>query len=234
MITAFYTAATGAVQLQKGLDVTANNVANVSSTGYKASQSTFADLVYTNIDAPQGSNSDLKSGHGVKLDKTSTLLSQGGLEQTGRSLDYAVTADNGFFAVQKGNTVEFTKNGDFHLSTVDGKNYLSTSDGGLVLDSKGQPITAVNEQDNLDVGVYTFSNCDALERVGDTSFTATDGSGAAQAVTSPEIKKGWLEGSNVNMADEMVSVMELQRAFQMNSKIIQISDEISQNINSLR
>jgi flagellar basal-body rod protein FlgG len=234
MISSFYTAATGAIELQKGFDVTANNIANVSSTGYKASNPTFADLIYTNINAAQGTAADLRSGHGVKLDKADVQYTSGALEQTDRSLDYAVTAANDFFAVQTGEKVVYTKNGNFHLSVQQDKNYLVSSDGGYVLDSKGQPITVANEGDNLDIGVYTFANSDGLARAENCAFTATGSSGAAQAVTSPEIKKGWLEGSNVNVADEMASVIDLQRTFQFNSKIVQISDEIMQTVNALR
>ena len=235
MISSFYTAATGLTELQKGFEVSANNIANISSTGYKASDASFADLIYTNINDPKGKATDLKSGHGVKLDKTDTQFTMGDLQQTSRPLDYALTTNNDFFAVQTGGTVEYTRNGNFHLSEEQGKSYLVSSDGGYVLDPKGQKIAVTNEKDKLNVGVYTFANCDGLERAGGNSaFTATSASGAAKVVTNAEVKKEWLEGSNVNMADEMVSVMELQRAFQFNSKIVQFSDEISQTINGLR
>ena len=233
MITSFYTAATGTIQLQKGVDVTANNIANVSTTGYKASASTFSDLIYTNMNAAQGTNTDLKSGHGTKLQKTDTLFTQGGFQHTDRPFDYALTQPNDFFAVETNGVVKYTRNGNFHISQQD-KRYLVSADGGYVLDAKGQRISVANEQDNPAIGMFSFDNCDGLLREGDTSFTATASSGAAKAVTDPELKKGWLEDSAVNVADEMVSVIELQRAFQFNSKIVQVSDEIMQTVNGLR
>ncbi len=235
MINSFYTAAASLTEMQKGFDVTANNISNVSSSGYKASEATFADLIYSNMKDAQGSNSDLKSGHGAKLDKTDIEMSQGEIQQTGLPLDYAILDPNGFFAVQKDGRVEYTKNGNFHLTVTQGKNYLTASDGGLVLDSKGQPVTVANENDSsAAIGVYTFQNSGALERIGNCSFLPTAASGTATAAVNPELKKGWLEGSNVSIADEMASVISLQRAFQMNSKIVQMSDEITQTINSLR
>jgi flagellar basal-body rod protein FlgG len=235
MINSFYTAAASVTEMQKGFDVTANNISNVSSSGYKASKATFADLIYTNIKDAQGGNADLKSGHGAKLDKTNIEMSSGEMQQTGLPLDYAILDENGFFAVQKDGRVEYTKNGNFHLTVAQGKNYLTASDGGLVLDSKGQPVTLAGESDSpADIGVYTFQNRGALERIGNCSFLPTGASGTAAAAVNPELKKGWLEGSNVNVADEMASVISLQRAFQMNSKIVQMSDEITQTINSLR
>jgi flagellar basal-body rod protein FlgG len=235
MINSFYTAAAGLTEMQKGFDVTANNISNVSSSGYKASKATFADLIYTNIKDASGANTDLKSGHGIKLDKTDIEMSQGDMQQTDRPLDYAILNPNGFFAVQKDGRVEYTKNGNFHLTVAQGGSYLTTSDGGIVLDSQGQPVMVASENDTpADIGVYTFANSGALERIGNCAFLPTDASGAATAAVNPELKKGWLEGSNVSITDEMASVISLQRAFQMNSKIVQMSDEITQTINSLR
>lgn len=234
MINSFYTAASSLTETQKGFDVSANNIANVSSSGYKSSEATFADLMYSNIKDVQGGNSDLKSGHGAKLNKTDIQMSQGDMQETGHSLDYAILDQNGFFAVQKDGKVEYTRNGNFHLTVAQGKSYLTASDGGLVLNSKGQPVTVANENDSPDIGVYTFRNCGALERIGNCSFSASAASGTATAAANRELKKGWLESSNVSMADELVSVISLQRAFQMNSKIVQMSDEITQTINNLR
>lgn len=234
MISSFYTAATGTIQLQKGVDVTANNIANISTTGYKASEATFADLIYTNINAAAGANTELKSGHGTKLEKTDTLFTQGGFQNTGRPFDYALTQPNQFFAVETNGEIKYTRNGGFHLSIQPDGNYLVASDGSYVLDANGQRITAADEQAKPQVGVFSFANSNGLLRDGNSNFTATDLSGAAAAVNNPEIKKGYLEDSSVNVADEMVSVMELQRAFQFNSKIVQLSDEIMQTVNGLR
>ncbi len=234
MISSFYTAATGTIQLQKGVDVTANNIANVSTTGYKSSSPSFADLIYTNIHAAAGADSNLKSGHGTKLQKTDTLFTQGDFQHSERPTDYALTQPNEFFAVETNGVIKYTRNGNFHLSEQQGKNYMVDSNGGYVLNSKGQPITVNSEQDNADIGVFTFANCDGLTREGSSYFTATNASGTAGAVTNPELKKGYLENSSVDLSDEMVSVIDLQRSFQFNSKIVQVSDEIMQTVNGLR
>lgn len=234
MISSFYTAATGTIQLQKGVDVVANNIANVATTGYKPSESTFSDLIYTNLHAAPQTNTDLKSGHGTKLSKTDTLFTQGNFDHTERTLDYALTQPDQFFAVDVNGKVKYTRNGNFHVSVQQGGNYLVDSDGGYVLSSNGQPITVQDAAEKAPVGVFSFQNCDGLVREGSTYFTASDRSGQAAVVTNPEIKQGYLENSSVNLSDEMVSVIELQRAFQMNSKIVQMSDEIMQTVNGLR
>ncbi len=234
MINSFYTAATSTIQLQKGFDVIANNIANVSTTGYKSIEPSFADLMYTNMNAPEGAATDLKSGHGTKLEKTDTLFTQGGFQNTEQPFDYAPTQPNQFFAVETNGQVKYTRNGNFHVSVQQNQNYLVDSNGGYVLNSNGQPITVANEQAKPEIGVFSFDNCDGLLREGNTYFTATNGSGAAKAAVNPELKKGSLEDSTVSIADEMESVIELQRAFQFNSKIVQLSDEIMQTVNGLR
>lgn len=234
MISSFYTASTGAIQLQKGVDVTANNIANISTAGYKASTPSFADLIYTNINAPAEANTDLKSGHGTKLNKTDTLFIQGSFQHTERSLDFALTKPNEFFAVNKNGEVQYTRNGNFHVSVEADQNYLVSSDNSYVLDANGNRVTVPAEGQQANLGVFTFDNCDGLIREGDTCFIETPASGAAKAAENAEIKQGWLEDSTVNVADEMISVMSLQRTFQMNSKIVQLSDEIMQTVNSLR
>jgi len=234
MISSFYTSATGAINLQSGVDVTANNIANVSTVGYKPSSATFSDLIYTNIHAAQGVDSPLKSGHGTKLQKTDTLFTEGGLRQTGRPLDYALVNSNNFFAVQKNGEVKYTRNGSFHLSQENGTSYLASSDGGYVLDAGGKRIAMNSENDSPAIGVFSVQNEDGLVREGDTCFKLSNLSGAATAVASPEIKASYLEDSAVDVADQMTSVIELQRAFQFNSKLVQVSDEIMQTVNSLR
>ncbi|MDF2631772.1 MAG: flagellar hook-basal body protein, partial [Caproiciproducens sp.] len=149
-------------------------------------------------------------------------------------LDYALTANNDFFAVQTDGKVKYTRDGNFHISLENGVNYLTSSDKGYVLDAKGQKITLNSENDSPAIGVFSFQNTDGLVREGNSYFMPSNNSGAANVVTNAEVKKGSLENSAVDLADQMVSVIELQRAFQFNSKIVQVSDEIMQTVNSLR
>ena len=232
MISSFYTAAGGAIWLQKGLDVTANNVANISTTGYKADKASFSDLVYTNV-YPKGENDKLKMGNGVKLDKIDTVFTDGPVNQTGRSLDFALQSD-GFFAVQTSSGVKYTRDGSFTLSEENGQSYLTTPSGDYVLNSQGQPIAVNDDQQNLDIGVYTFQNTDGLAKDGDNYIVPTTSAGAVSLVQNPILKQGALEGSSVNLADAMTDIITSQRSFQFNTKIVQISDEIMQTINGLR
>lgn len=231
MINSFYTAASGAIWLQKGLDVTANNVANISTTGYKADKASFSDLVYTNV-YPNGVNDKLKIGNGVKITKADTTFTDGPINQTGRSLDFALQG-NEFFAVQTPSGVKYTRDGSFNLSEENGKNYLTTISGDYVLDSKGQPVV-VTDEPNLDIGVFGFQNTDGLQKEGSNYFAATASAGAVSAVQDPYIQQGALEGSAVNLADTMTDIITSQRSFQFNTKIVQMSDEIMQTINGLR
>ncbi|XOQ43515.1 MAG: Flagellar basal body protein [Clostridium sp.] len=234
MMISFYTAAAGAVAEQQKLGVTSNNIANVSTQGYKPDQVSFADLVYTGVHGPQTENS-LKVGHGSKLDKTDTVFTQGSIQKTNRPLDYALPEENAFFAIRcTDGTVRYTRNGGFQLSeNTDGGFFLTDSHGGIVLDAQGNAISVQNENDPHDVGVYTFANCDGLRKTGENYFEATDASG--QALPS-DIKaiQGSLEESTVDLADEITALISAQKAFAFNAKVLQISDNTTQTVNNLR
>lgn len=232
MIDSFYTAAVGTNQVQKGFDVLSNNMANVSTSGFKRSKSVFADLLYTNIRAAEN-DTNLKNGNGVKLKKTDVIHAQGGFQQTQRQLDYAIDG-NGYFGVETKNGIKYTRCGNFEMSDIGGKFYLTATQGGFVLDSKGQRIEVKNIEDNLDIGVYEFKNSDGLKIEEGLFFTPTETSGQSQAINEPEVKRGFLEGSNVDVAESMSDIIQLQRAFQFNARMVQMSDEIMQTVNSLR
>lgn len=232
MITAFYTAANGTIQQQKGLDVIANNIANVGTSGFKGSKTAFADLLYTNIRQAQG-DSKLKTGHGTKIQKTDVLHTQGAFQSTGRTLDYALT-DSGFFAIETADGIKYTRSGNFEITNDNGKFFLTAMQGGFVLDSSGKKIEVKNEDDEHNIGVYEFKNNDGLQIEGGLFFTKTQESGEATATDKVLAKRGYLENSNVDLAQNMVEMIEAQRAFQFNSKIVQMSDEIMQTVNALR
>ncbi len=232
MIDAFYTAAVGTVQVQKGFDVLSNNIANVSTSGFKQSKSSFADLLYTNIRASE-EDTNLKLGHGAKLKKTDVLHTQGMFQQTERQLDYAIEG-NGYFGVETTDGIKYTRCGNFEMSEIDGKFYLTATQGGYVLDSKGGRIEVTNAQNDFDIGVYEFKNTDGLAIEGGLFFNPTETSGEATAVAEPALKRGYLEGSNVDMGQAMADVISLQRAFQFNARMVQTADEVMQTVNSLR
>lgn len=234
MLTSFYTAAMGAIAQQQKLGVTANNIANVSTDGFKPDKASFAALVYTDVHAPQ-TGGDLKVGQGDRLDKTDTVFSQGGLSRTGRPLDYALGQENAFFAVRcLDGQVRYTRAGDFRMSqNADGSFSLRDSGGGLVLDGAGNPIAVPDEEAPLDVGVYSFRNRDGLLKSYDNYFEATAVSGGAQ-VSDEKPVRGSLEESAADLADEMTDLLTAQQDFSFNAKIAGISDDVMQTINNLR
>ena len=217
------------------MGVTANNIANASTAGYKPDQSTFADLVYTTVNGAPGPN-NLVVGQGEKLNKTDTVFTQGAVQETGRAQDYALLDRNTFFAVQSANgAVRYTRDGSFQLSEQpNGNFYLATAAGDLVLDANGQPIAVTDDQAQQNVGVYTFSNLDGLVKNGENTYLATNRSGAATVVQGAKVQQKALEGSAVDMAGELSELITTNRAFSFNAKVVQMADSIMQTVNSLR
>ena len=128
MNTAFYTAVSGMRTFQSALDITANNMANVNTTAYKAERGAFQDLLYTQMDVKSG---ELLTGHGVKMSDVQPVFIQGAFEKSGQPLDFAITGD-GFFAVEKGNggiQPRYTRDGAFKISVSEEGDVLATRDG---------------------------------------------------------------------------------------------------------
>lgn len=236
MITAFYTGSAGAISQEQGLDVTANNLSNVSSNGFKADKAAFSDLVTTSLRTQQNGVTRVMQGHGARLSKTDTVFEQGDFNQTGRAQDYALTHNDEFFAVRAADgTVKYTRDGNFQLSTrSDGSFALSTSEGDLVLDSSENPIIVSDPEAKQRVGVYSFSNLGGLNKTGNNCYEATALSGQPTVVPNAEIKEGYLEGSTVNVAAEMTEMINTNRAFDLSANIIKMSDEVMQTVNNLR
>lgn len=235
MNTGFYTAAAGMIWQQKGLDVTANNVSNLSTNGYKADKASFADLLYTNVKDETG-NSNLKVGHGTKLGKTDTLYEKGNLDNSGQPQDYALPDERNFFAVRTSDgKVVYTRDGRFGLSKQNnGRFYLVNSQGSLVLDPNYQPIAVINAKQAQNVGVFTFRSLDGLQKNGDNTYIPTTLSGQAIAVRNAEVKQGYVEGSASDLATELSNMMVQERAYDMSARMVEMSDEVMQTVNSLR
>lgn len=230
MIRAFYTAAAGANSNQTYLDVISNNLANIQTDGYKALKPEFSDLLYTNL--TQAGEGSLMVGSGSKIDKTDTIFNEGALIQTDKLTDFAILGD-GFFAIQKEDEILYTRTGAFTVGNIEGENYLML-DSGYVLDNNEEPIILTEGENEINVGVYKFTNNFDLERVGDNLFRIANENAEYEISEVAEVKRGYVEGSNVVLSQEMVKMIQSQRAFQFNSKIIQVADEIEQTINSLR
>ena len=230
MIRAFYTAAAGANSNQTYLDVISNNLANIQTDGYKSLKPEFSDLLYTNL--TQTGEGSLMVGSGSKIDKTDTLFNEGTLIQTDKETDYAILGD-GFFAIQKEDEILYTRTGAFTVGNIDGENFLML-DSGYVLDNNEEPIILTEGENEINIGVYKFTNNYDLERVGSNLFRIANENAEYEISEVAEVKRGYIEGSNVVLSQEMVKMIQTQRAFQFNSRIIQVADEIEQTINSLR
>ena len=235
MTTGFHTAATGMIWAQKSLDVTANNIANTSTQGYNADKASFADLLYTEVRGQPNQSPDLKIGHGSKLGKTDTLFTEGPLSETGEPQDYALSDARNFFAVRTADgTTAYTRGGSFILSKhTDGRFYLADGAGEDVLDAGGQPIAVTDEEKTQNIGVFTFRNLDGLEKAGDDKYMATTRSGPASVVANAEVRQGCLESSTVDMATEMSNMVVQRRAYELNAKMVTMTDEVMQTVNNL-
>lgn len=233
MIDAFNTATKGLIYMQKGMDVTANNISNNSTTGYKVDETVFTDLLYAYQRGTEDEY-DVNQGNGVRIQSTNTIFTTGVLAPTERSLDYAIVDDDAFFAILTDEGVKYTRNGSFQLSMIGGNSYLTSASGGYVLDPNGNTIIVEDENERQNLGIFTFRNVNALTKRANTLFDANETTGEAMLKDDAVVKQFYLENSNINLANEITDVIRLQRGFQFNSKILQMADEIAQTVNSLR
>lgn len=249
MIRGFYTASSGLKWQQASLDVAANNIANINTVGYKPQQLEFMEALSSSLASAGEDVQKLVAGSGVKGAETAKSFAQGTLETTGRNLDVAIEG-NGFFATADRNgQISYTRAGNFSASTVDDQNYLVSASGDFVLSQSGEPVTFEGQPEDLvlggpgggdaegtavSLGVFKFSNPYALEQGGEDKYRANAASGVAEDADDATIKQGYLETSAVDMAAEFTRVIQAQRAFQFNAKMIQVADEIEQMTNTLR
>lgn len=231
MIKAYYTALNGAMGSQNYLDVLSNNMANVQTEGFKKSKPEFSDLLYTNIRGVEGANTELKSGSGTKLNKVDVVFTQGTPVRTGVPTDFAIQGD-GFFAIQFEEENLYTRGGSFEVSNIDDENYL-TYQGGFVLNKDEEPIIVENT-DDIEVGIFVFNNNGALEQAGNNLFRIANEDVEYNLLENSKVMKGFIETSNVEVSEEMVKLIQIQRAFQLNSIVIKTADEIEQTINTLK
>ena len=254
MIKALNNAASGIVAGQKNVDTIANNIANINTTGYKKSRADFKDAVYSALINPENPQSavNLQQGSGVLISSISKLFSAGTFIETDNPLDFSLT-DDGFFAVENDEgEVLYTRDGSFKISQYEGEQYLVNQQGYYVLDDNMLRITVYGDIDNMKadsegyitfenesepmfkIGVYDFANKSGLEAVGGNAFSETDASGQAFSVNAPIVKQKSLEGSNVDIADEMTNLIKAQRAYQIAARAISTADEMEALANNLR
>ncbi len=241
------------------LNTISNNLANVNTPGFKRSKIEFQDLLYQK---PRASGTDsgggnlvptgIEVGNGSRVAATSKIFTQGQLTQTGEQLDVAIQGD-GFFEVQKPDgTIGYTRDGTFKVSSTGA---ITTNDGLPVL-SGFQPVPA----GTTDIGIsndgnvtYTgpsgsqtfritltrFANPGGLKSMGGNLYDETPASGSPETGAPGEqgfgtTMQGYVESSNVNVVEEMVNLIVAQRAYEINSKSVQTSDEMLQNIAQMK
>lgn len=259
MLRALHTAATGMDAMQTNLDNVANNLANVNTTGFKKGVAEFQDLFYQNIRAPGAAVSadtqaptGVQVGVGVKTASVHKIFDQGSSKVTNNPLDLMVNGD-GFFAVQKeGGEIAYTRDGSFK---VDGNGRVMTSAGhvltppinipansaGIVIAPNGVVNSRDAEGKMSQIGqieLVNFVNPSGMLALGGNLYQASESSGApAQGVPGApgfgNIEQGHLEASNVNVVNEMVNMIQAQRAYEMNSKVIQSADQMMQVSNNV-
>ena len=261
MLRALYTSASGMQAQQMNLDVIANNLANVNTTGFKKSKVEFQDLLYqTNraagSEAGAGNQvpTSLQVGHGARPVATAKIFTNGELYQTGEKMDLAIHG-NGFFKVTMPDGSDaFTRDGGFKMNNSGG---IVTNDGMPVTSFAGVtiPSTATNVSISPDgivsltdqgvtstVGQITlsrFANPAGMESLGSSLYRSTLASGTEETGTPGlagmgQVQQGWLELSNVKVVEEMVNLIKAQRAYEINSKSIQAADEMMSMSNRLR
>jgi flagellar basal-body rod protein FlgG len=259
MLRALYASAAGMQSQQTNLDVIANNLANVNTTGFKKSKAEFQDLLYQNTrtaGAETGAGNQLPTGvqigHGSRLVATSKVFTTGELTQTQEQMDIAIKGD-GFFEVQTpSGDKAYTRDGSFKIGPT---GQIMTSDG-LVVQSGFQAVpagtTAIdisttgevtysgsNGKTTFRLALTRFANPAGLENMGHNLYRENTASGAAE-IGAPgengfgETHQHYLELSNVKVVEEMVNMILAQRAYEINSKAVQASDEMMQMSNNLR
>ena len=253
MIRSLFTAATGMIAQQLNLDVIANNLANVNTTGFKKSKADFQDLMYQVIEEPgttanqQGTSpTGIQVGLGVRPAAVSKIHSQGDFESTSNPFDLALEGD-GFFQITLPNgELRYTRSGAFKM---DETGIMVNSDGyqlsptitipsdaiGVTISSDGivsvrQPGSTTLSQVGQ-IQTARFQNPAGLRANGRNLFEETEASGAATLGTPGDtglgtIAQGYLESSNVSVVEEIVSMVTGQRAYEANSKVIQTADNI--------
>jgi flagellar basal-body rod protein FlgG len=260
MMRSLWISKTGMEAQQTQLDTISHNLANVSTNGYKRSHAVFEDLMYQNLRQAGAASSEqtqlptgLQVGLGTRAVATARNFSQGNLQQSSNPLDLAVRG-NGFFAIQMPDgTTGYTRDGSFQ---VNAQGQLVTNNGyavqpGITIPATAQSVTIGTDgtvsvalpgqatpQTVGQIQIASFINPAGLEPKGQNIYaeTAASGTPAAAAPGSSglgQLRQGFVETSNVNVVEELVAMIQTQRAYELNSKAIQTSDQMLQRLGQL-
>jgi len=259
MFQSLWIAKTGLDAQQKRMAVTSNNLSNVNTTGFKRSRAAFEDMIYQNDRQPGAQSSQSTQvpagtmiGTGVRVVGTEKLFTQGELVQTNNPLDMAVQGRGFLQVTMPDGTVAYTRDGSLHLNSdgqivtnsgyplepaltvpANAQSLTVGADGTVTVQLPGQAAAAQIGT----VQIADFINPAGLEARGENLLVETAASGAPQTGTPGlnglgTLAQGSLESSNVNVVEELVNMIETQRAYEMNSKAISASDEMLQYMNS--
>ena len=255
---------------QDAVDTISNNLSNVNTTGYKKETVEFKTLLYSKLQTKTTDNEGNPKpvigqiGAGVRTASITSRFTQGPLNTTANTFDFALEG-NGFFRVQMPDgSVAYTRNGAFNMSIGGDGLTLCTSEGYPILNEQGEAITFSLEYEAINFsideegkfwyrnadetvtdtgvafGIAQFNNPAGLLKLSNSLLLQTEASGEEMseaengALKASKVRSGYLEGSNVETVDEMVNLIVAQRAYEMNSKVIQASDQMLQQANNLR
>ncbi|MGM0471955.1 MAG: flagellar basal-body rod protein FlgF [Bacillota bacterium] len=243
MLRGLYTAASGMNAGQLRTNIISNNLANVNTTGYKKDQvvnKSFSEMLMKRLPDNQTIGT---AGAGVEVAETATDLSAGGLRNTENPLDWSINGE-GFFAVQTGDGIRYTRSGNFTLNQA---GQVVTQNGNFVLGENGPLQIAdngnlkVDNQNNLvvdgqivdQIQVVTFNDNEGLVKEGDNLYRATAEAGEEFAAPS-QVNQGYLEQSNVNVVSSMTNMIEATRYYEANQRIAKTYDEsLNKTVNSV-
>ncbi|MCB4812334.1 flagellar basal-body rod protein FlgG [Methylovorus menthalis] len=260
MIRSLWISKTGLDAQQTQMDVIANNLANVSTNGFKRSRAVFEDLLYQNIRQPGAQSSQqtqlpsgMQLGTGVKPVATERIFSQGNLQQTENAKDLAINGEGFFQVLLPDGSTAYTRDGSFQ---VDNQGQMVTASGytiqpAITIPANAQSITVgrdgtvsvtlPNSVATTQIGTIqlaTFINPAGLQSKGENLYVETSASGTASTNTPGSngagvLNQGYVETSNVNVVEELVSMIQTQRAYEINSKAITTSDQMLQRLSQL-
>lgn len=260
MIRSLYIAATGMNAQQTNMDVISNNLANTSTNGFKKGRAVFEDLLYQTLRQPGAQSSQqtllpsgLQLGTGVRPAATERIFTQGNLTQTGNSKDVAINGEGFFQVLMPDGTTSYTRDGAFQ---VDNNGQLVTASGYPVQPAITIPANALSltiardgtvsvtqpgNTANVQIGTFqlaTFINNAGLQSLGENLYAETSASGApnvAQPGTNGAgvLNQSYTETSNVNVVEELVNMIQAQRAYEINSKAVTASDQMLQRLTQM-
>jgi flagellar basal-body rod protein FlgG len=253
MIDALYISATGLRSQQESIDVISNNVANMQTPGFKKSRVSFAEITGVTAETQNVVGSQFNGG-GTRVMSTLPVFSEGEMRLTQNATDLAIEG-SGFFELENADGEKlYTRAGQFR---IDQEGYLVSVNGMRLAQGIQIPPDAIdmriaptgditarlgNDAERTQIGtieLVSFPSSDALQSVGENTFSMTDSSGAPSFgkpgdVGFGKLQQGYLELANVDLIDEMTNLVMAQRAYQLNARVLQAADQILETINNLR